>query len=138
VHPTLDLLTIVRRFWHVPPSINTGETPMDITALTLVGCISGAFFVFTLYSWLGRKLLWLAGGADVIITIMVPILFAGTGSGIITALAFGVTFTIVIRIMSMLIPSEEIAFRKHRGLPQAYWKTVPPKKFEVPQFKRRY
>lgn len=105
---------------------------MDITALAIVGMISGAFFVFTLYGWLGKKLLWLAGGMDVLITIMVPILFAGTGSGIITALAFGVTFTIVIRLMAMVIPSEEIAVRKVRGLPQVYWREVPPKKFEWP------
>lgn len=104
----------------------------------LMGVTSGVFLVLTLFNMFKRKLFWIADlGLDLAFTIFAPlVLGGGTLGGAITALAFGVAFTLTLRIMHMFIPGEKLSVRKHRGLPQMYWKTIPPQKLENPLRRR--
>lgn len=100
---------------------------MDVTSLVVVGAISGSFLVYTLHRMLGPKLFWAADrGIDVFLTIFVPVIFAGTGSGIITALATGVTFTATLRVMNMFMPGEKLLFIIEKGWPKLRWIPTPP------------
>lgn len=108
---------------------------MDVTSLVLVGAISGGALVYTLHRFFGPKLFWVAGGADIFITIVVPVIFAGTASGIITALATGVTFTVTLRVMNAFMPGEKLLFIIERGWPKLRW--IPTPATGLPKWRKK-
>jgi len=99
----------------------------------LTGAISGTFLVFTLHNMFKGKLFWLADrGVDLGITILAPILLGGgTASGAAMALAFGVMFTVTLRVAHMFLPGQYLQFVIEKGWPKLRWINVPPKKFEM-------
>jgi hypothetical protein len=112
---------------------------MDLQISALIGAISGVFLVITLYNMLKGKLFWIADlGLDLGFTLVAPlVLGAGTASGAVSAMAFGVAFTVTLRIAHMFMPGQYLKFVIEKGWPRLRWIDVPPKKIELPRFGRR-
>ena len=113
---------------------------MDIQFSAIMGATSGVFLVFTLHNMWKGKLFWVADrGLDLAFTLFAPIFIGGgTASGAAMMLAFGVSFTITLRIAHTFLPGEYLQFRIVKGWPKLQWIYVPPKKIELPSFGSKY
>ena len=103
-----------------------------------IGLLSGLFLVYTFHNFLGPKLFWLSNGADVFLTLVLPVLFAGSASGLAMSLGTGIAFTATLRIAHMFLPGEELRIYvpNKKFWPRIGWFPTPPKKFEFTRRRR--